>query len=123
MLYLDKIEPKRSVRLSCTVGRRNPVHCTGVGKAVLAWLAEEEIDEIIHQRGLRRFTPKTLITPAELKADLKLTRERGYALDDEETRKGYVALPLWYGTIPGNRQQPLVPRLPPFACRWRKCPS
>ena len=88
MLYLDKVEPNRSVRMSSTVGRRNPAHCTAVGKAVLAYLSESEVDVIIRQHGMRRFTPKTLTTPGDLKAELKLIRERQYAIDDEENEDG-----------------------------------
>jgi DNA-binding IclR family transcriptional regulator len=88
VLHLDKVEPNRSVRMSCTVGRRNPAHCTAVGKAILACLPESEVDAIIHQHGMRRFTPKTLTTPGDLKQELELIRERGYAIDDEEIEEG-----------------------------------
>jgi IclR family KDG regulon transcriptional repressor len=88
VLYLDKIEPDRTVRLSSTIGHRNGAHCTAVGKAMLAELAEAEVDAILRQHGMQRCTAKTLTTPAELKADLKLVRERGYAVDDEEHEEG-----------------------------------
>jgi IclR family acetate operon transcriptional repressor len=88
MLYVDKVEPRRSIRMSSTVGRRNAVHCTAVGKAVLAGLPEAVVDQIIDQRGLRRFTAKTLTTAAELKSELREIRHRGYAIDDEENEEG-----------------------------------
>jgi DNA-binding IclR family transcriptional regulator len=88
VLYLDKIEPDRTVRLSSTIGHRNGAHCTAVGKAMLAWLSEPEVDAILQQHGMQGCTAKTLTTPAELKADLKLIRERGYAIDDEEHEEG-----------------------------------
>jgi IclR family transcriptional regulator, KDG regulon repressor len=88
VLYLDKIEPVRSVRMASRIGRRNPVHCTSVGKAILAFLPESEADDILRQHGLKRLTPKTLTTPADLKADLKLIRDRGYAIDNEENEEG-----------------------------------
>jgi DNA-binding IclR family transcriptional regulator len=88
VLYLDKIEPVRSVRMASRIGRRNPVHCTSVGKAMLAFLPESEQDDILRQHGLKRLTSKTLTTPAELKADFKTIRERGYALDNEENEEG-----------------------------------
>ncbi|HWR15351.1 MAG TPA: IclR family transcriptional regulator [Terriglobales bacterium] len=96
VLYLDKLEPARSVRLSSSIGRRNPAHCTGVGKAIMAWMPEREVDAIIRKHGLPRFTPKTLVTPAELKSDLKICRQRGYAIDDEEHEEGVrcVAAPV-----------------------------
>jgi len=88
VLYLDKMEPARSVRMASRIGRRNPVHCTSVGKAILAFLPESEADDILRQHGLKRLTPKTMTTPAELKADLKLIRDRGYAIDNEENEEG-----------------------------------
>jgi DNA-binding IclR family transcriptional regulator len=96
VLYLDKLEPARSVRLSSSIGRRNPAHCTAVGKAIMAWMPESEVDAIIRKHGLARFTSKTLITPAELKSDLRVTRDRGYAIDDEEHEDGVrcVAAPV-----------------------------
>jgi DNA-binding IclR family transcriptional regulator len=88
VLYLDRMEPGRSVRMECRVGRRNPVHCTSVGKAMLAYLPEREVDSILRQHGMERRTAKTLVTPAALKADLRAIRERGYAIDDEEIEDG-----------------------------------
>ncbi len=88
VLYLDKIEPGRSVRMASRIGRRNAVHCSAVGKAMLAHLPEREVDQILEQRGLPRLTSKTIVTMADLKADLKATRERGYAIDNEEAEEG-----------------------------------
>jgi DNA-binding IclR family transcriptional regulator len=88
VLYVDKIEPDRTVRLSSTIGRRNGAHCTSAGKVMLAWLSESEVDAILQAHGMRRFTANTLTTPAELKAELKVICERGYAIDDEEHEEG-----------------------------------
>jgi IclR family transcriptional regulator, KDG regulon repressor len=88
VLYLDKMEPVRSVRMASYIGRRNPAHCTSVGKAMMAFLPEEETDNILRQHGMKRLTPMTITSPAELKADLKQTRDRGYAIDNEETLEG-----------------------------------
>src|SRR5579862_7952562 len=88
VLYVDKIEPSRSVRMASRIGRRNGAHCSAVGKAVMALMPEREVDEILKQHGMGRFTPRTLVTAAELKADLKATRKRGYAIDNEEAETG-----------------------------------
>jgi len=88
VLYVDKLEPSRSVRMASKVGRLSPAHCSAVGKAMLAHLSERELDEILKQRGLARMTAKTIVTPAELKAELKTVRERGYAIDNEEAEDG-----------------------------------
>ena len=88
ILYLDKIEPARSVRMASRIGHRKPVHCTAVGKAILAHLSAAEQDGILQLHGLPRVTPKTITTAAELKTEFKPIRERGYALDNEETESG-----------------------------------
>jgi IclR family acetate operon transcriptional repressor len=55
---------------------------------MLACLSEAEVDAILRQHGMRRFTARTLVTPAELKEELQATRKRGYAVDDEEHEEG-----------------------------------
>ena len=88
VLYVDKVEPSRSIRMASKIGRLSPAHCSAVGKAMLAHLPEREVDEIVKQHGLARMTPKTIVTLADLKAELKDIRERGYALDNEEAEEG-----------------------------------
>lgn len=88
VLYLDKHEPPRTMRVPSTVGKRNPAHCTGVGKALLAFLPERELEELVRQRGLRAFTPNTITTLVELKQELALIRQRGYSIDNEEFEEG-----------------------------------
>ena len=88
VLYVDKVEPSRSVRMASKIGRLSPAHCSAVGKAMLAHLAEREVDDILKQHGLPRMPAKTIVTPADLKADLKAIRERGYAIDNEEAEEG-----------------------------------
>lgn len=84
VLYLDKIESSRTVRLTSRIGLRNPVHCTGVGKVMMAYLDDSEVEEIVQRHGLARFTQKTIVTLAELRVELTKVREQGYAVDDEE---------------------------------------
>jgi DNA-binding IclR family transcriptional regulator len=88
VLYVDKVEPGRSVRMASKIGRLSPAHCSAVGKAMLAHLPEHEVDDIVKRRGLPRMTPQTIVTPAGLKADLETIRERGYAIDNEEAEEG-----------------------------------
>jgi len=88
VLYIAKVEPQRSVRMACTVGSRAPAYCTAVGKAMLAELPDAEVNSIIRRRGLKAITRNTLTTAAELKAELKAVRIRGFAIDDEEKEEG-----------------------------------
>ncbi|MFN2533207.1 MAG: IclR family transcriptional regulator [Pyrinomonadaceae bacterium] len=88
VLYLEKVEAPRTVRVPSIVGRRYPAHCGGAGKTLLAFQPEEEIAELIKRRGLKSFTRNTLTTPAQLREGLRLVREQGYAIDNEEFEEG-----------------------------------
>jgi DNA-binding IclR family transcriptional regulator len=84
VLYIDKRESSRSLRIASQVGMRLPAHCTGVGKALMAYLSPAERQEIIRAKGLQRCTEHTLTEPGALEAELATVRERGYAVDNEE---------------------------------------
>jgi len=88
VLYLDKVEPARSVRMSSSVGRRNPVYCTAMGKAILAYLPESQVETIVRKHGLKAMTANTITSFLDLKAELAAIRERGYAVDNEEIEEG-----------------------------------
>lgn len=86
VVYVDKVDSARAVRMFSTVGSRMPAYCTGVGKAALAASSESVVDAVI-AAGLARRTPQTITTAAALKADLAKVRRRGWALDDEENER------------------------------------
>ena len=96
VIYIDKIEPTRSVRMITRIGASNPVHCTSVGKAILAFLPEERIAEILSQTRFERFTHRTIATADALRVEIEKTRRRGYAVDDEELEEGLrcIAVPV-----------------------------
>jgi DNA-binding IclR family transcriptional regulator len=89
VVYIDKIEPvNRRVCISSRTGASNPVYSTSLGKAVLAFLPETEVDAIISGIRFRQFTSKTLISKEQLLQSLERVRHRGYAIDDEEMEIG-----------------------------------
>lgn len=89
VVYLDKVEPNnRRVWLASRVGASNPVYCTAMGKAMLAFLPAEESADIIARIRFTRFTPRTLVTSETLQRSLERVRRRGYAIDDEEVECG-----------------------------------
>jgi DNA-binding IclR family transcriptional regulator len=96
VVYLAKVAPSGlGVQMTSQVGGRNPAHCTGVGKALLAAALpdREAVDAYIAKNGpLVRRTERTLVDPASLDADLEATRARGYALDAEESELGINCL-------------------------------
>jgi IclR family acetate operon transcriptional repressor len=96
VVYVAQVPSRHSMRMFTEVGRRVSPHCTGVGKALLAQLPEEQTREIIARTGLPARTPHTITDPQALLEELARIRHRGYALDDEEQEIGVrcVAVPL-----------------------------
>jgi len=88
VVYVDKVEPARSVRLASTVGRRHPAFCTAVGKAMMALMPEENVEAAVQKHGLNPLTRKTIGSLGELKTELAKVRKLGYAIDDEENEEG-----------------------------------
>jgi IclR family transcriptional regulator, acetate operon repressor len=102
VVYVDKREGTHPVRMSSTIGGRNPAYCTGVGKALLAALLpdDESVRTWVQRHGpLVAVTATTATTTAELASRLSQTRTRGYAVDLGENEPGVhcVAVPLMFG--------------------------
>lgn len=102
IVYLAKVQPRaQSVHMSSRIGGRNPAHCTGVGKVLLAYALPhaEAVRRYADEHPLDSRTPNTLVTADTLAADLDRIRERGYAIDREENEPGIacVALPVFLG--------------------------
>jgi len=89
VVYLYKAEPYRQlVRMGSRTGLRNPMYCTGVGKSILALLPREEVARIWESETITAFSPNTITSLDRLQTELELTRQRGYALDNEEHEAG-----------------------------------
>ena len=86
-VYVESVESHQSVRKVVHVGTVEALHCSAVGKAILAFLEESRLEEIL-ARGLQRFTPNTITSADALKDHLAVVRGRGYAIDDEEGEVG-----------------------------------
>jgi IclR family acetate operon transcriptional repressor len=87
MVYLDKLEGTGPFCMHSRIGTSVPMHCTALGKAVLAFLSPPEAKAIVVEHGLPRRTPRTIVTWPALERDLARVRRRGYALDDVETEE------------------------------------
>ena len=96
VVYLDVVETDMTVRVVSRVGSRLPAYCTASGKIHLAFLSDEEINEILPREDLKSYTPTTITSRSELKKQLKQVAEQGYAIDDEELDQGVrcVAAPI-----------------------------
>ncbi|RIV20218.1 IclR family transcriptional regulator [Alicyclobacillaceae bacterium I2511] len=96
VVYVEKVESDNSTRMHSRVGQRVPVHGTGLGKAILAFLPTEAAEEIMQKYGLPKLTPATITDLEEFRQVLGQTRELGYAFDVEEHEPGVccVAAPI-----------------------------
>jgi DNA-binding IclR family transcriptional regulator len=88
VIYLDKVEPNYGVCRNSKLGTSNPVYCTSMGKAMLAFQSEEIIEKIVSRIHFVRYTSKTLYTREMLLSALERIRRRGYAVDNEEIELG-----------------------------------
>jgi len=88
VVYIDKLESQKSLRLFSSVGKKGPAYCTGVGKALLAHLAPEELQAAISLQTFVKHTQTTLDCEEKLKADLVKIRKTGVSLDLEEHEEG-----------------------------------
>lgn len=95
-VYLYRSKGEQAIDLDTYTGLRVPLHTTALGKAILAYMPRERVEEIIDQRGLAQPTENTIADRDALFDRLELVRERGFALDDEERLVGLrcVAAPI-----------------------------
>jgi DNA-binding IclR family transcriptional regulator len=92
VLYVDKRNARQPVEMFSQAGKVGPAYCTGVGKAMLAFLEPEALDRALSQQSYHRFTSQTLTTPGALTTELAAIRERGYAFDREEHEPGIICI-------------------------------
>jgi DNA-binding IclR family transcriptional regulator len=95
-LYVYAVESPQRLRARTMVGERFYLHCTGVGKAILAFLPPEQYRRIVATEGLPAFTPSTITRPQALARELAEVRSRGFAIDrsEHEPRTYCIAAPI-----------------------------
>jgi IclR family KDG regulon transcriptional repressor len=96
IVYIDKAESEHVLTMRSRVGSSVPLHCTGLGKALCAYLPQDFVLRCLDRTGMVRYQPNTITTRDEFLACLAQIRERGYAIDDEEHEEGIrcVAVPI-----------------------------
>lgn len=96
-VLLEKVEPPGASKLAIWVGKRMDLHCTGVGKALLAHLPDEELARLMRETGMPRHNDNTIRSLRKLKEALDRSRQAGYYIDDEEDEIGYrcIGVPIF----------------------------
>jgi IclR family transcriptional regulator, KDG regulon repressor len=96
VLYVDKRNAENPIEMYSSAGKIGPAYCTGVGKAMLAYLDDNELDNILDQQSFHKFTDATITTPKALRAELAEIRAHGYGFDREEHEPDIicVAVPI-----------------------------
>lgn len=96
VVYVDKVVAANSLYISSNVGMRNEMYCTGVGKCLLAYMPDEQLDSYL-SNALKPMTKNTITDPRQLRRELESIRTLGYAMDNEEIFLGLscVAVPVF----------------------------
>jgi len=95
VVYLQVIESPQRMKIAAAPGERLPAFCTATGKAFLAFMPDEQVRRIF-KKSVRKYTEHTSLSLADLCKSLRLTRQRGYAVSEEEYEDGInaVAAPI-----------------------------
>lgn len=88
VLFVSQFETHETIRAFFPPGTRTPLHASGIGKALLSAFDDQRLEAFIKTASFTRFTGKTIGTPEQLRDAVKITRLRGYSLDDEERTIG-----------------------------------
>ncbi|AET65905.1 transcriptional regulator [Desulfosporosinus orientis DSM 765] len=92
IVYIDRAESSQVVSMHSKVGRRAPMHCTAVGKALLSTLPEEEVRHILEVKGMTKYTPNTITDPEVLLEGLRKIRTSKISVETEENEIGIICL-------------------------------
>lgn len=102
VVYLDKIESDKSIRIHSSIGGEMPLHTTGIGKAILAWRSEQEIQDYFSRTKLQPLTPNTITDFNKLLEEIERIKQNGYSIDNEENMEGLYCI----GVPVFNKEKP-----------------
>jgi IclR family transcriptional regulator, KDG regulon repressor len=92
VIIVDRVDTPEVWGIVARLGTRSPFHCTATGQVMTADLHEEDLEHLIKEKGLRRFTPKTITSASVLRKKLKKVREQGFAVCDREYKHDLIAI-------------------------------
>jgi DNA-binding IclR family transcriptional regulator len=92
VVYVERLDSPNTLRFFTELGRRNDAHCTGSGKALLAFLAKPQLDKLLKGWDLPSKTEHTIISRRALVEELDRVRRGGFAVNNEESEIGAVSI-------------------------------
>ncbi|MFF2853488.1 MULTISPECIES: IclR family transcriptional regulator [unclassified Peribacillus] len=97
VVYLDKVEAPSSIRTTATLGNRNPMYRTGLGKAILAGYSNDKVRELMGNTEFIQRTSNSITSYNSLIENLNQIRQRGYSIDDRENEEDVfcIAAPVY----------------------------
>ncbi|MCB8818278.1 IclR family transcriptional regulator [Desulfosporosinus shakirovi] len=97
IVYIDKVDAPEAVIVYSQTGKCATMHCTGVGKVILAFLSEDELKQVFAKEDFKKYTEHTITDQEELYRELRRIHSRGYAVDNEEIETGLrcIAAPIF----------------------------
>ncbi len=92
VVYVERLDSPNTVRFFTELGRRNDSHCTGTGKALLAFLPKPQLDKTLKGWNLPRKTENTIVSHEALAEELERIRQAGFAINREESEIGAMSI-------------------------------
>lgn len=96
-VFIEKMQSVNTLRMYSQIGRRIPLYCSGVGKALMLQYSDEEIISKLSEQKFEKFTPTTLETPEQVVEQVSKARKTGYTIDNQEHEMGIfcLAVPIY----------------------------
>lgn len=88
IIYVAKVEPQKTIRMYSSIGKRIPMYCTSVGKSMMSYMSDEEVEKIWSISPIKKLTENTIVNLEDFKEHLKIVREKRYAIDEQENEIG-----------------------------------
>ncbi|AGK99553.1 transcriptional regulator [Clostridium pasteurianum BC1] len=96
IVYIAKVESQNPIRMYSRIGKRSPVYCTAVGKAMLSYMTDDEVNFIWENSNIEKLTENTVVDFDKFKGNLGIIEKQGYAIDEQENEIGIrcIASPI-----------------------------
>ena len=97
VFYIEKIDSTHIIRIVSEIGSRLPMHCCGLGKAMLAYMSPSDVKLVLNRSGMPMMTRYTITDPDVMEMELAKIRAQGFAMDDQEIMEGLrcIAVPIF----------------------------